>query len=49
MLKMQENKLMEVSEKFNKINAFMNLLTQNDPEVIEFLTEKAKRHGINFD
>jgi hypothetical protein len=45
-LKMQENKLKEVSEKFNQINEFMNLLTKNDPEVIGFLSERAKRLGI---
>lgn len=48
-LKMQESKLREVSEKFNKINAFMNLLSTNDPEVVEFLSEKAKKHGVKLD
>ncbi|MFA6424676.1 MAG: tyrosine-type recombinase/integrase [Phycisphaerae bacterium] len=48
-MKIQENKLMEVSEKFNKINMFMNLLAKNDPEVIEFLSKKAKKHGVHLD
>jgi integrase len=47
-LKMQENKLREVSEKFNQINEFMNLLTKNDPEVVEFLSERAKKVGVKL-
>jgi len=47
-LKAQENKLKEVSEKFNKINTFMNLLMKNDPEVLEFLAGKAEEHGVEL-
>lgn len=47
-LKTQETQLKEVSEMYNKMNAFMNLLTKNDPDVVKFLSEKAKEHGINL-
>ncbi len=47
-LKAQENKLKEVGDKFNKINTFMNLLMKNDSEVLEFLSEKAKKHGVGL-
>lgn len=47
-LRRQEEQLKEVSTQFNKINEFMNLLTKNDPEVVEFLSEKAKRIGVKL-
>lgn len=48
-LKTQERQLKQVSEQFNKINTFMNLLTKNDPEVVKFLSDKAKEHGVSLD
>ena len=47
-LKAQENRLKEVGDKFNKINTFMNLLVKNDPEVLEFLSEKARELGVGL-
>jgi len=47
-LKAQESKLKDVSDKFNKINTFMNLLMKNDPEVLEFLAEKAREKGVGL-
>lgn len=47
-LKSQENKLKEVSDNFNRINGFMNLLAKNDPEIIEFLSQKAKKYDIDI-
>ncbi len=34
-------------EKFEEMNSFMNRLIQNDPSLINLLTEKAKAHNIN--
>lgn len=46
-LKSQEQQLHDISEKFNRINAFMNLLSSHDPEIIELLAKKARKHGLD--
>ena len=43
-----KEEMSKLQEQFGKMNMFMNLLTKNDPEVIKYLSEKARQHGIKW-
>lgn len=47
-MKNLQEEMAELTNNFTKINTFMNLLMKNDPEVVEFLSEKAKEHDVNL-